>query len=240
MNEQLKEQLCYWAEMYHKKDFITKDPVQFPHRFSKERDVEVSALLTAFLSFGARPQILKTVNSLHDMIGFSPYEYILSKRWETFFSADDMRSFYRMVSYAKMHDFLSLLYRIYSEYNSFQQALVENSGENPFQKLCRLLNVSENSPQKKINMFLRWMVRRHSPVDFGIWTNFDAADLIMPLDTHVLRMSNQLKLLHSETFSLKNALSITRQLSDVFPSDPCLGDFALFGYGVEQRKLKKD
>lgn len=84
-------------------------------------------------------------------------------------------------------------------------------------------------------MFLRWMIRKESQVDFGIWKSFDCKELIIPLDTHVCRVAYLLGLTDSETFSLKNAQTITSALAEVFPNDPCFGDFALFGYGVNHR-----
>lgn len=81
-------------------------------------------------------------------------------------------------------------------------------------------------------MFLRWMIRRDSEVDLGVWKSFDRKDLIVPLDTHVCRVAYYFQLTDAETFSLKNARRITAALAEVFPDDPCLGDFALFGLGV--------
>jgi len=86
-----------------------------------------------------------------------------------------------------------------------------------------------------LNMFLRWMIRKGSEVDFGIWESFDCRDLIIPLDTHVCRVARLLELTETETFSLKNAQRITAALAEVFPDDPCYGDFALFGYGVNNK-----
>ena len=104
------------------------------------------------------------------------------------------------------------------------------------EKLCSFLEVSAKSPQKKLNMFLRWMIRRDSAVDFGIWKSFDRKELIVPLDTHVCRVAHYFKLTDTETFSLKNARQITAALAEVFPDDPCLGDFALFGYDINKGK----
>ena len=102
----------------------------------------------------------------------------------------------------------------------------------PMEKLCAFLEVSAKSPQKKLNMLLRGMIRKESEVDFGIWKSFDHRDLLIPLDTHVCRGAYLLGLTDTETFSLKNARNITEALAEVFPDDPCLGDFALFGSGV--------
>ena len=84
-------------------------------------------------------------------------------------------------------------------------------------------------------MFLRWMVRKDSPVDFGIWQRFSPAELIIPLDTHVVQMAHKTGITDSETYSLAAARKITETLSDVFPCDPVRGDFALFGTGVDDK-----
>ena len=197
--------------MYHRADFIQSDPVQFPHRYTLKQDIEVSGLLTAIMSFGNRKQILKKADELHGLMGDSPYQYVLS--------------------YADFYGYFRRLYIAYTQFESLEEALMLYPGI-PMEKLCAFLEVSAKSPQKKLNMFLRWMIRRDSEVDLGIWESFDRRDLIVPLDTHVCRVAHYFKLTDTETFSLKNARQITAALATVFPDDPCLGDFALFGLGV--------
>lgn len=208
MTEKTRLQLLAWAREYHCAAFIQGDPVQFPHRYTQKQDIEVSGLLTAIMSFGNRKQILKKADGLHGLMGASPYRYVLSCRWKEDFLPTDRSSFYRMLSHA---DFYTYFARLYAAYTRF---------------------VSAKSPQKKLNMFLRWMIRKESEVDFGIWKSFNRRDLLIPLDTHVCRVAYLLGLTDTETFSLKNARNITEALAEVFPDDPCLGDFALFGSGV--------
>jgi len=234
MDKDTKKKLQEWAATYHCTDFIQNDPVQFPHRYRRKQDIEISGLLTAIMSFGNRGQILKKADELHTRMGDSPYQYVISRRWEEDFPADDRRSFYRMLSYADFHAYFKRLHAAYSCFDSLEDALLEHPGP-PMEKLCRFLDVSAKSPQKKLNMFLRWMIRKGPEVDFGIWRSFDCRDLIIPLDTHVCRVAHQLKLTDTDTFSLKNARRITGALAEVFPDDPCFGDFALFGYGVNNR-----
>ena len=217
--------------MYHRADFIQSDPVQFPHRYTLKQDIEVSGLLTAIMSFGNRKQILKKADELHGLMGDSPYQYVLSCQWEKDFPSGATNSFYRMLSYADFYGYFRRLYIAYTQFESLEEALMLYPGI-PMEKLCALLEVSSKSPQKKLNMFLRWMIRRDSEVDLGIWESFDRRDLIVPLDTHVCRVAHYFKLTDTETFSLKNARQITAALATVFPDDPCLGDFALFGLGV--------
>lgn len=219
------------AEVYHCPEFIVNDPVQFPHRYTKKQDIEISGLLTAIMSFGNRKQILKKANDLHRLMGESPYQYVLSCRWRDDFPAGTTSSFYRMLSFADFHGYFQKLYNAYSQFDSLESALAIYPGI-PMEKLCAFLEVSAKSPQKKLNMFLRWMIRGNSKVDLGIWESFDCKDLIVPLDTHVCRVAYFFKLTDTETFSLKNARQITAALAEIFPGDPCLGDFALFGLGV--------
>lgn len=219
------------AEIYHRAEFIASDPVQFPHRYTMKQDIEISGLLTAIMSFGNRKQILKKANELHELMGDSPYQYVLSCRWEKDFPAEATDSFYRMLSFSDFYGYFRRLYVAYLHYESLEDALNAYSGI-PMERLCAFLEVSAKSPQKKLNMFLRWMIRRDSEVDFGIWKSFDCKDLIVPLDTHVCRVAHFLNLTDAETFSLKNARQITAALAEIFPGDPCLGDFALFGLGV--------
>lgn len=217
--------------MYHRADFIQSDPVQFPHRYTLKQDIEVSGLLTAIMSFGNRKQILKKADELHGLMGDSPYQYVLSCQWEKDFPSGATNSFYRMLSYADFNGYFRRLYIAYTQFESLEEALMLYPGI-PMEKLCAFLEVSAKSPQKKLNMFLRWMIRRDSEVDLGGWESFDRRDLIVPLDTHVCRVAHYFKLTDTETFSLKNARQITTALAEVFPDDPCLGDFALFGLGV--------
>lgn len=227
--------LCKWAEEYHCCDFIAADPVQFPHRYTVKEDIEISGLLTAVLSFGNRIQILKKADELDRIMGHAPLAYVLSGKWREDFPESDGRSFYRMLSYADVRGYFEKLYRVYAAGKTLEDALKEYKGI-PMQQLCSFLGVSDRSPQKKLNMFLRWMIRTGSPVDFGIWRTMSASQLIIPLDTHVCRVAYQLGLTESASFSLNNAKKITAALEKVFPGDPCLGDFALFGYGVNHKE----
>lgn len=232
---ELDTYLCKWAEEYHCSDFIAADPVQFPHRYTVKEDIEISGLLTAVLSFGNRIQILKKADELDRIMGHAPLTYVLSGKWRDDFPESDGRSFYRMLSYADVRGYFEKLYRVYAAGKTLEDALKEYKGI-PMQQLCSFLGVSDRSPQKKLNMFLRWMIRTGSPVDFGIWSTMSASQLVIPLDTHVCRVAYQLGLTESASFSLSNAKKITAALEKVFPGDPCLGDFALFGYGVNHKE----
>lgn len=234
MTEETIILLKEWAHTYHCASFIPDDPVQFPHRYTEQLDIEISGLLTAILSFGNRKMILRKADELDDIMGHSPKGYILSRKWDNDFRQEDKSSFYRMVSHSDFRFYMEKLYSVYSEGKTLEDKLLEYPG-NPMQKLCAFVEVSDRSPQKKLNMFLRWMIRQNSPVDFGIWKRMKASELIIPLDTHVCRVANILGLTDKPVFSLTNAKRITQALNEIFPDDPCMGDFALFGYGVNNK-----
>ncbi len=236
MEQNIELKLREWADTYHNADFVREDPVQFPHRYETKEDIEICGLLTAVLSFGNRKMILRKVEELDELMEHAPLHYVLSQQWKDDFKDTDKTSFYRMVSYASFRTYFERLYPIYASGNTLESWLMKYDGS-PMQKLCAFLEVSDRSPQKKLNMFLRWMVRGGSPVDFGIWTQMNPAELIIPLDTHVCRVAYQLGLTKTETFSLSNAKRITDALAKIFPGDPCLGDFALFGYGVTHKEV---
>ena len=240
MTEQLAQQLRLWAEHYNNRElFLANDPVQVPSRYrdTSLQNLEISAFLTAYLSFGNRKQIVKTALRLDEMMHHQPLHYVLSGRWEKDFRPDDTTSFYRTVSHQAMNAIFDRLYDIYDVIETMEEAarsISHHFDENaPFHEICRLFGVSDKSPQKKLNMFLRWMIRTDGIVDFGVWRAFSPSELLIPLDTHVAQMAFKLGLVPSQTYSLNTAKTITRSLSEVFPGDPCLGDFALFGYGVE-------
>lgn len=232
MEDRLRRRLDEWVRAYHCRAFIAGDPVQFPHRYGRQEDIEISGLLTALLSFGNRKMILRKAAELDELMGHAPLHYVLSLRWREDFAEGDARSFYRMLSRSDFRGYFGRLYRVYAAGHTLEDALMAFPGT-PMQRLCAFMEVSARSPQKKLNMFLRWMVRRGSEVDFGIWRRMSPADLLIPLDTHVCRMAYRLGLTDSRAFSLSNARRITAALAELYPGDPCLGDFALFGYGVE-------
>lgn len=238
MKKEVKQQLLAWADEYHRAAFIADDPVQFPDRYRMrgKENIEISGLLTAILSFGNRKMILRKADELDELMNHAPLAYVLSKRWIDDFPQDDPRSFYRMISYASFHQYFARLYPVYASGKDLEDVLLEEKDGIPMQRLCNFLGVSARSPQKKLNMFLRWMIRKNSSVDFGCWTRMKPDELIIPLDTHVCRVAHQLGLTESASFSLSNACKITRALAELFPGDPCLGDFALFGYGVNHKE----
>lgn len=247
MNKQLKRQLQDWAGTYNVKSFIPDDPVQFPHRYCEKRDIEVSAFLTSWISYGRRELILRKADWLHSRMGDSPYEWIMNEGCKALpleISAAGRDTFYRFYTYSDLRALCSRLKEIYTEYGTLEDALGANPYPNPVHKLQDLFAgingipfMNGTSACKRLAMFLRWMVREDGIVDFGIWkTAVCPAQLIIPLDTHVHQISLELGLTTRKQATLQTALEITEALSPVFPGDPCLGDFALFGYDINKTK----
>ncbi|MDE6988825.1 MAG: DUF2400 domain-containing protein, partial [Bacteroides acidifaciens] len=122
MTEDIKNKLLMCAEIYHCADFITNDPVQFPHRYTLKQDIEISGLLTAIMSFGNRKQILKKADELHRLMGDSPYQYVLSRQWEVDFPSGVANSFYRMLSYADFNGSFRRFFGAYTQCESVEEA----------------------------------------------------------------------------------------------------------------------
>ena len=128
MTEKTRLQLLAWAREYHCAAFIQGDPVQFPHRYTQKQDIEISGLLTAIMSFGNRKQILKKADELHQLMGVSPYRYVLSCQWKEDFRPTDKSSFYRMLSHADFYTYFARLHAAYSQFDSLENALLGYSG----------------------------------------------------------------------------------------------------------------
>ena len=153
-------------------------------------------------------------------------------------------TFYRFYTYSHLRQLCDRLKSIYEEYDSLEDALSASPYPNPVTKIQDIFSGIEGIPVltgtsacKRLAMFLRWMVRKDGIVDFGIWeTAIKPHELIIPLDTHVHQISLELGLTEQKNATLKTAVEITEALKQVFPDDPCLGDFALFGYDINRRQ----
>ena len=238
-----------WAKTYNTESFIKDDPVRFLHRFMEKRDIEISAFLTAWISYGRRAHILQKAEELHRLMGESPYEFI--RTGEISFAPLRNRpvcgrdTFYRFYTYHDLHLLCCRLKDIYDTYDCMEDAMAAAGPcEDPILRLQQLfadLNgipvLHGTSACKRLAMFLRWMVRTDGIVDLGIWrTAVHPRQLIIPLDTHVHQISLRLGLTGQKTATLRTAREITDALAKVFPDDPCLGDFALFGYDKNQEE----
>ncbi len=258
MTDDLKKTLTYLASKYETKEFLQKDPSSFMHNYTNYKEQECAAFIAANLAFGRRDQILKHINIILEHAGSSPIIWIKDKCYLSLFETSS-KSFYRMYSHNSMISFFDTLNKIYIDYDSLgtyikskwetrpkdTRIFLTHIIQNEFSLDCNLIPHTTDSASKKLNMFLRWMVRDNSPVDLGLWSDwFNKSDLLIPLDTHVMQQSTAFGLIppsktgKTMAASLKTAITITQELKQVFEDDPVKGDFALFGLGVDEDSKK--
>lgn len=252
--KKLKELLEQRAALYNRKEFIAKDPVSVPHRFSKMQDIEIAGLFAAILAWGNRTTIINNANRIMELMDEAPYDFLLNhqendlKKFMVFahrtFNATDLLYFiYFLQDHYQRFDSLEDAFVPLEVYTlpTIEQALVHFhhyffSIEHPERTRKHISTPSRNSACKRLCMYLRWMVRSDKcGVDFGIWKKISPAQLVCPLDVHVARVAKRLQLLPDEKSNWKNALLLTKQLSAFDANDPARYDFALFGLGAEER-----
>ena len=240
MNQIDIQQLRDWAAEYNRDKFIHSDPVQFPHRYSEAKDIEISAFLTAWISYGNRKCIITKAEELDRMFGPSPLHFILNNKYSNY--QNNYNSFYRFFKYHDLYEICERMHYCYQKFGSLESALKSTPGQTLVQRIQNLfININGipkpegNSACKRICMFLRWMIRQDKTVDFGIWESFSPSELIVPLDTHVHQIAKKCGITQRSTPDIKTAMEITDFMKQIFPEDPCLGDFALFGYGINNK-----
>lgn len=236
------------AGFYNRPSFIEDDPISVPHRFRKKEDIEISGFLTAAISWGNRKSIIRNAIRLMELMDHSPHEFVMHARppdskpllkfvHRTFNSGDCL---FFIESLRKIYRQDGGLEILFSEMNrsgaaktisNFRQRFLESAHLPRSEK--HLANPEKGSAAKRINMFLRWMVRHdHQGVDFGIWPSVSPATLICPLDLHSGRVARDLGLLSRRQNDWQAAMELTASLREFDPFDPVKYDFALFGMGI--------
>lgn len=247
----LNENLKRWAEQYETADFINANPVQIPHRYDSRVNIEISAFVTAWIAWGNRKQIIKKADFIdREIFKGEPYHYIVGNtvergnrpEWEQYKGSTDC--LYRTFTFGDFHDLCARLYDVYTSAENMEAAIKkahETNGETALATLQSLFGSVNGIPDfetqsacKRLCLFLRWMCRKGSPVDFGLWDVCDPRNLIIQLDTHVHKQAIRLGLTKRRTPDLRTAIEITDRFAEVFPDDPAKGDFSLFGYGVNK------
>ena len=230
--------ICLLREQASKNEtagFISGDPIQFPHRYSKNQDIEVSAFVSQWIAYGSRKVFLKVLEHIHAVMDSKggPWNYVNGTDWQEYAGCDNVM--YRFNKWSDFAVLCSILHDWYKTHVSLQDLATDAHAMTFVDNLARLMQdvpgvplPGSRSANKRIWMFLRWMVRQNSVVDFGIWHKINQAELLVPVDTHVLQSARKLGLITSNSASLSCAGLLSEQMDLVFPGDPAKADFALF------------
>jgi len=252
---QLKSSLDQWVEQYNQPNFIVDDPIQIPHRFSRKQDIEIIGFWTAVLAWGQRKTIINKSLELIDLMDGQPYDFILNHQEK---DRERFSSFkHRTFQYTDTLYFLTFLQYFYQQKDSLEWAFSQHLDKGaehvgpaligfqeyffslpdaPKRTQKHIATPARNSTCKRLNMFLRWMVRKDNKgVDFGIWKEIKPSQLLMPLDVHVERVARRLGLLERKQRDWKAVLELSERLRAFDPQDPVKYDFALFGSGVLEK-----
>lgn len=247
--KELKDFLDEKVAQYNNPKFIELDPIQIPHSYSKKEDIEISGFLTAIISWGKRTSIVKNAKRMLAYMGDSPYDFILNhnehqlKQIDGFvhrtFNSDDLLTFIECLKHLyRNKNGLEGTFEKFQTHNSLQPAIHELKKE--FFSVSHLLRTRKHLPDplkgsaaKKINMYLRWMIRQdNAGVDFGIWQSISPSILSCPLDVHSGNVARKLGLLKRNQNDAKAVAELDEVLRSFDPEDPVKYDFALFGLGV--------
>ena len=230
MDHTLKETLIAWAEEYNDPKYFQEDPIAFPRIFVEKyavreaslADIEISALLAAHLAWGRRAMIVRDCERMFDEMQWRPYDYVMAGDYR-----NENVSLHRTIKWSEFAGICSRLREIYESRDS-----LEGMSDTDFR--CRIFGQKEDrkAPNKKISMMRRWLVRDDGKVDLGVWKKSDKSSLILPLDVHVYSQAAELGMTNRKQKDIVTAHEITDAFREIWPDDPCKGDFALFGYGV--------
>ena len=253
MIDNLKSFLDSKVAQYNRPKFIENDPVSIPHLFTKKQDIEIMGFWAATLAWGQRVTIINKCKELIGLMDGAPYDFIMNHeepdlkkllrfKHRTFNDIDTLYfiSFFRY--HYKHHDSLEYAFIPSSHIKGVEGALNHfrkyffSLSDHPHRTMKHVSSPSQKSTCKRLNMFLRWMVRKDDcNVDFGIWDKIKPSELIMPCDLHVDRVSRKLNLITRKQTDWQTAVELTERLREFDPTDPVKYDFALFGLGIEER-----
>ncbi|GGW62498.1 uncharacterized protein (TIGR02757 family) [Winogradskyella epiphytica] len=246
---ELKEFLDEKVNLYNNPKFIESDPIQIPHKFSKKEDIEIAGFLTATIAWGNRKSIINNSNKMMELLDHAPFEFItqheesdlekLSSFVHRTFNGNDLIQFVKSLNHIYIsHNGLEAVFGKFAEPDSLQPSIhqfkkifFEIPHLNRTQK--HVSDPLKNSAAKRINMYLRWMIRNdNNGVDFGIWKSLSPSQLSCPLDVHSGNVARKLGVLKRKQNDGKALAELDRALRDLDSNDPVKYDFALFGLGV--------
>jgi len=248
----LKEYLDNLVATYENPDFIEEDPINFPHRYSIKEDIEISGFLSSIIAWGKRTMIVKNTHRMAELMGDAPFDFIMSSSPK---DLDTLSCFvHRTFNGEDFKYFVLSLRNIYQNYGGLQYVFERNGNDlketlSQFYKLIfeakalprtlrHISSIDKGSACKRLNMYLRWMVRPSTKgVDFGIWNGIAASSLWLPLDVHSANTSRYLGLLKRAQNDWKAVEEVTLRLRELCPDDPIKYDFALFSAGIEGAEI---
>ncbi|HEY8401419.1 MAG TPA: TIGR02757 family protein [Cytophagaceae bacterium] len=246
-------------EQFNCPDFIEFDPISIPHKFSKKEDIEIMGFWAAVLAWGQRITIINKCNQLIELMDGAPYDFVINH------SGKDLKRFvsfkHRTFNDTDTLYFIRFFRHFYKKHNSLEEAFLPDKGplrsmeegltlfherffaleDYPERTRKHIATPARNSACKRLNMFLRWMVRKDNKgVDFGIWKKIKPSQLVCPCDVHVDRIARRLGLITRKQTDWHTAVELTERLKEFDPKDPVKYDFALFGIGIEEKSLFKE
>ncbi|MGB1269269.1 MAG: TIGR02757 family protein [Flavobacteriaceae bacterium] len=250
--QDLKSFLDEKVEQYNTTEFIDSDPIQIPHLFTQKEDIEISGFLTATIAWGNRKMIIKNAHKMMALLGNSPYDFVINHKehhleqlegfvHRTFNSTDFIHFIKALQHIYTTHNGLESVFNKYATQESLQPAIHEFKKiifeiPHPSRTTKHVSDPFKNSACKKINMWLRWLIRNDKTgVDFGLWKNILPNALSCPLDVHSGNVARKLGLLHRKQNDAKAVLELDTSLRLLDKHDPVKYDFALFGLGVFEK-----
>jgi len=255
MKDDLKIFLNTKVDLYNQPSFIKDDPICIPHLFTKKQDIEIAGLFAALFAWGNRTTIINKSKELMGRMDNAPHEFILQHKEKDLKKIIGFK--HRTFNDTDLLYFIEFLKKHYSSFPSLETAFTKQLKKDdadieqalngfytyffsledvPVRTRKHIASPEKNSSCKRLNMFLRWMVRKDKKgVDFGIWENISPAQLICPIDVHVARVAKRLSLLERKLVDWQAARELTAYLRTLDPLDPVKYDFALFGIGVMEK-----
>jgi uncharacterized protein (TIGR02757 family) len=236
------------ADEYNRPSFIAQDPVSIPHRYGKRQDIEIAGFFAAIFSWGHRTIIIRKTSELMQLMDNAPHQFVLQHEEKDLRKLLDFR--HRTFNATDLLYFVDFFKHHYTRHDSLEDAFLPGGEEAltrfyhyffsleeaPLRTYKHISSPEKKSGCKRLNMFLRWMVRKDDKgVDFGLWRKISPSSLICPLDVHVARVARRLGLLTREQTDWRAARELTDHLITLDKDDPVKYDFALFGLGVMEK-----
>jgi uncharacterized protein (TIGR02757 family) len=251
----IKEFLNKKVDEYNQPFFIADDPISVPHLFIKKQDIEISGFFAALFAWGNRTTIIQKSKELLSLMDNSPHDFITTAPEQSLKKLVQFK--HRTFTATDLLYFIEFLKYHYAQNDSLETAFTKGMGASdkdiesalryfhqyffsledaPARTRKHIATPEKKSTCKRLNMYLRWMVRKdNAGVDFGIWNNISPSQLICPIDLHVARVAKRLNLLQRKQTDWQAALELTSFLRSLDKSDPAKYDFALFGLGVMEK-----